>query len=320
MTDKPKERSVLRNKVSLIKSKAFELGFAACGIASAHALPEDAAYLRQWLREGHQGDMTYLEKYADKREDISLLLSHAKSVIVVLYAYQQGQRQPVDAPRLAKYTYGNDYHFVIKQRLQLLLEFIQQEIQPAEGKVCCDTAPVFERRWAQQAGLGWIGTNKCLIHPTGGSYFLIGEIVTDLELEYDSPMEGDCGNCGLCVSSCPTHALTSSGVFHAERCISYLTIESKESEINRAFQPLLNQYIAGCDICQDVCPWNLNWQAPSPLTEQDDPLWKMNREDWQNLTASAYKKLTKKSALNRIPYQRMKRNLQAIGIEKPENE
>lgn len=307
--------TVSTEMVSLIKKKAFELGFAACGIAAAHTLTDDAAFLRQWLEEGHQGDMTYLENYNDKREDVSLLVSNAKSVIVVLYGYEKGQQQPTDAPKLAKYTFGDDYHYVIKHKLQLLLEFIQKELHPAGGKVFCDTAPIFERRWAQQAGLGWIGTNKCLIHPQKGSFFLIGEIVTDLDLEYDIPLEGDCGNCGACVSACPTQALTSSGVFHAERCISYLTIESKASEIDIHLKPHLSQFIAGCDICQDVCPWNFKLQVPSVAAEPEDSLWKMNRQDWQKLTSSTYKKLTRKSALNRIPYKRIKRNLQAVGLD-----
>ncbi|MGC9151185.1 MAG: tRNA epoxyqueuosine(34) reductase QueG [Microbacter sp.] len=303
------------NMVSRIKKKAFELGFAACGIASVHPLSDDAAYLKQWLSEGHQGDMTYLERYADQRENISLLVSNAKSVIVVLYSYQQEQQQPDDAPRLAKYTFGDDYHYVIKTKLQLLLQFIQQEIAPAEGRAFCDTAPVFERRWAQQAGLGWIGTNKCLIHPKWGSFFLIGELVIDLELEHDIPMEGDCGNCGLCVSACPTQALTLSGVFHAERCISYLTIESKEPDIDDVYKPFLSQYVAGCDICQDVCPWNRGVHLPANDLKQHDPLWNLRREDWQLMTTSAYKKWTKKSALNRISFQRMRRNLRAVGIQ-----
>lgn len=295
-----------------IKEQAVRLGFVACGITPVRLLAEDAAFMKNWLAEGRHGSMSYLERYAEERENPGLLLENARSIIVVLFPYQGNRKQPLGAPKIAKYAYGSDYHYVIKQKLQQLLDFIHHEITPVNGRAFCDTAPVFERRWAQQAGLGWIGTNKCLIHPEFGSFVMIGGLISDLEVAYDQPMEGDCGNCGLCVAKCPTHALSIPGRFDATRCISYLTIESKE-EIPEVWKDKLRGYVAGCDICQDVCPWNRKKLiSQSSIDAEQDVLWQMTREEWRLMNGSLYKRMVRKSALNRIPYKKMRRNLLAI--------
>ena len=308
----------LHDAAQRIKSKAISLGFSACGIAPVHALEEDAMFMKQWLQNGKHGMMAYLERYAEHREHPDLLVENARSVIVVLYSYFWGQQQPQDAPKVAKYAYGIDYHYVVKQKLQQLSDYINESIAPIHGRAFCDSAPLFERRWAQQAGLGWIGTNKCLIHPQLGSFFVIGELIVDLEVAYDAPLKGDCGNCGLCVAACPTHALTFEAEFDATRCISYQTIESKE-DIPDQLKRLLHGYVAGCDICQDVCPWNRNLMINPNLSETvRDLIWEMTSVDWRSVTSASYKKLVKNSSLRRISYKKMCMNLQAIQTSIPD--
>lgn len=300
-----------------IKLQALSLGFSACGIVPVHALEADGQIMQRWLQQGKHGTMAYLERYAQQRERPDLLVENARTVIVVLYSYLWGQQQPAGAPKVAKYAYGSDYHYVVKQKLQQLFDYIHLSIAPIRGRVFCDTAPIFERRWAQQAGLGWIGTNKCLINPQLGSFFVIGELIVDLEVAYDIALEGDCGNCGLCVAACPTQALTPLGEFDATRCISYQTIESKD-DIPIQLRNLLNGYIAGCDICQDVCPWNRQPLVKSkPSATERDLVWKMTQADWQSISNTAYKKLVKHSALRRISYKKMRMNLQAISTPFP---
>jgi epoxyqueuosine reductase len=312
MTSYPEVSVPFQEVSQRIKLKALSLGFSACGIAPVHDLEDDAQLMARWLQRGNHGTMIYLERYSEQRKQPELLVKNARSVIVVLYSYLWGQQQPAGVPKMAKYTYGEDYHYVVKQKLQLLSEYINQSIVPIQGRVFCDTAPVFERRWAQQAGLGWIGTNKCLINPEFGSFCIIGELIVDLELAYALPLEGDCGNCGLCVEACPTQALTSSGEFNATRCISYQTVESKEA-IPEQLRNLLHGYVAGCDICQDVCPWNrIPLGKPNHDEIVKDLLWEMSDSDWHAVTNVSYKKLVKHSALRRISYKKLRMNLQAI--------
>jgi epoxyqueuosine reductase len=311
MINHPKVEFDLLDAAQRIKLKAISLGFSACGIAPVHALKEDALFMQQWLQNGKHGTMAYLERYAEQREHPELLVENARSVIVVLYSYLWGQQQPKDAPKVAKYTYGKDYHYVVKEKLQQLADYINLSIAPIHGRAFCDTAPIFERRWAQQAGLGFIGTNKCLIHPQLGSFFVIGELIIDLEVAYDAPLEGDCGNCGLCVAACPTHALTPAGEFDATRCISYQTIESKK-DIPDKLKSLFHGYVVGCDICQDVCPWNNLMIKPNLSETVRDLVWEMTSADWHSVTSASYKKLVKNSALRRISYKKMCMNLQAI--------
>lgn len=295
-----------------IKAEALRLGFSACGIAKVHSLSDDAVYLQQWLNAGHNGKMGYLSNHADKRQDISLLVPRAQSVIVVLLNYATPSRQMSKQFTVAKYAHGFDYHYVIKQYLEDLLRFICKEIAPAEGRAFCDSAPLFERRWAYEAGLGWIGMNHCLIHPEFGSFCLIGELVIDLELQYDSPLAGDCGYCGRCISACPTKAIQSKGFLAAEKCISYLTVELKDV-IPDHFHHKLKGSIVGCDRCQDICPWNKRaTEFTSPLWRLDSEIMAMTDDDWKLLDKSSFKREFGKSALTRLGYRKLRQNCDIV--------
>jgi len=297
---------------SLIKLKALELGFSACGIAWVEPLTEDGRYLQKWLKEERHGRMAYLENNFEKRVNPSLLAENARSVIVVLLNYSVETEINGGLIKIAKYAQGNDYHFLVKQFLQQLLRFIEDEIAPVQGRVFCDSAPVFERRWAQKAGLGWLGLNRCLIHPQFGSFCFIGELIVDLELTYDSPLEGDCGFCGKCELSCPTKAIKADGMLDASQCISYHTVELKD-EIPQDFRASLNGSIVGCDRCQDVCPWNKKASThTSSLWKVDEELMKMSDDDWKQLTNSQFKKKFSKSALTRLGYKKLMQNMQYV--------
>jgi epoxyqueuosine reductase len=300
---------------SLIKSKALELGFSACGIAQVEPLTEDGRRLQQWLNNEHHGRMAYLENNFEKRVNPALLVDNARSVIVVLLNYSVNRETESDLFKIAKYAHGNDYHFLIKQFLGQLLRFIENEIAPVQGRFFCDSAPVFERRWAQKAGLGWLGLNRCLIHPQFGSFCFIGELIVDLELAYDKPLDGDCGFCGKCLENCPTKAIHHNGSLNASRCISYLTVELKD-EIPVDFRASFNGEIVGCDRCQDVCPWNQSASAhTSSLWKVDEELMSMDDEDWKQLTATQFKKRFSTSSLARLGYNKLAQNMEYV-IEK----
>ena len=295
-----------------IKEKALQLGFSACGIAKVRPLDEDSEYLDAWIRGGKSGRMGYLSNHTEKRNDPSVLFPGAKSVIVVLLNYASGRQPVANSFKVAKYAHGRDYHFVLKQFLGELHRFICDEITPAEGRPFCDSAPVFERRWAYEAGLGWIGLNHCLIHPRFGSFCFIAELIVDLELEYDSPLEGNCGQCCRCLKACPTKALEEGRAIDAKKCIAYLTIELKD-EIPEQLQGKLGGSIAGCDRCQDVCPWNKHAaESISPLWEVDPELMQMTDEDWRKLDKSAFKAKFANSALTRLGYAKLRQNCSYI--------
>jgi epoxyqueuosine reductase len=297
-----------REATARIREKALQLGFSACGIAKVRPLTEDSDYLQAWFREGYQGKMSYLANYAEKRNDPSLLVPEAKSVIVVLLNYNTGKKPASTTFKAAKYALGNDYHFVVRQFLGQLHRFICDEIAPVQGRAFCDSAPVFERRWAQEAGLGMIGLNRSLIHPQFGSFCFIGELMVDLELEYDTPLAGNCGNCGQCVKVCPTGALRSDGILEAEKCVSYLTLELKD-DIPEALRNKLGGSIVGCDRCQDVCPWNTqSSQYASPLWQTDPELMSMKDADWMTLDRQQFKAKFADSALSRLGYDKLRQN------------
>lgn len=303
-----------------IKDEALRLGFSACGIAKVHALPDDSEYLDNWLRAGHNGRMGYLENHADKRNNPSLLVPGAKSVVVILLNYATGNAQASQQFNIARYAHGADYHFVVKQYLGELLRFINEEIAPVQGRAFCDSAPVFERRWAYEAGLGWIGLNHCLIHPEFGSYCFIGELIIDLDLEYDTPLEGNCGYCGHCVSACPTQAIPPKGFLEAEKCISYLTVELKDV-IPDGFHGQLQNRIVGCDRCQEVCPWNRHAaRYVSPLWHVDKELLSMTDEDWHALTKPGFNLKFRHSALTRLGYAKLRQNCDIIIQEKAQKQ
>ena len=294
-----------------IKRKAEELGFSACGITEACKLEKEEKRLKNFLDSNYQGKMGYLENHFEKRLDPTLLVPGARSIIVVLlnyfpYELQQGR----DAPIISKYAYGKDYHLVIKEKLQQLFDYINAEIAITQGRFFTDSAPVLERAWAVQAGLGWIGKNGLLLNKELGSFFFIGELIINLELAYDQPYEKEhCGSCNQCLSACPTQALISPYVLDARKCISYLTIELKD-EIPEKYKPLLMRRAFGCDICQDVCPWN---QHPKPTSIDDfrphPDLLKMTKVDWQKLSKEQFNILSGQSALKRAGYKKLMQNI-----------
>jgi epoxyqueuosine reductase len=282
-----------------IKSEVLALGFSACGIAKADFVEKDASYLRNWLEEGKEAGMSYMKNHFEKRTDPRLLVEGAKSVIVVLLNYYPGKVQNPELPQIAKYAYGKDYHIYIKNNLNKLLENIQKVVPDVQARVFTDSAPVLEKSWAVQAGLGRIGKNSMFIHPKIGSFCFIGEIILNLELEYDTPLSHHCGNCNKCIQACPTGALTAPYELDARKCLSYHTIENKEA-IPEHIKPKLSNRLFGCDICQDICPSNKHIR-PNSCTEMipAEGLIEMNAEDWLRLTDEEFKKKFKESALLR---------------------
>ena len=292
-----------------IKSEARRLGFYDCGIAEATHLTNEANNLASWLKEHRHGEMHYMENYLEKRLDPRKLVEGAKSVISVLFNYYPNQQQPGDTYKISKYAYGKDYHFIVKDKLRSLLEFIQEHISTVNGRVFVDSAPVMDKVWAQRAGLGWIGKNTNLINKEQGSFFFIGEIILDLELIYDAPAKDHCGNCHKCIDACPAGALTAPYQIDASKCISYLTIE-KRGELNPSEQTELNGWVFGCDVCQDVCPWNQHSKPHQHEELKPHPeLFTLSKRDWKILSKEKFNQLFKKSAVKRAKYQGIMRNI-----------
>ena len=294
-----------------IKEKAAELGFSACGIASVRNLTEEHDRLRSWLSNGMNGSMGYMTNHFEKRLDPGKIEPDAKSVISVLINYFPAEKQADPAaPSISKYAYGKDYHLVVKEKLNNLLIFIQLEISPCRGRAFVDSAPVLERPWAKAAGLGWIGKNSLLISMDHGTYVFIGELIIDLELSYDSPFTGDyCGSCTRCIDACPTEAIVSPRTIDARKCISYHTIENKD-EVPASIREKLQNQIFGCDICQDVCPWN---QKIKPNQSDDFKpvagLLEMDKKNWMELDPITFSKIFRHTAFERAGYHRIMRNI-----------
>lgn len=296
-----------------IKEEALRFGFDGCGISRAEALDEDAARLQKWLDRGYHASMAYMGRHAHKRVDPTRLFEGARSVIsVLLNYYPSGTQTDPRAPVLAKYAYGKDYHTVVREKLNRLLEWILSGSAPVHGRAFVDTAPLLEKAWAARAGLGWIGKNTCLISPGKGSFCFIGTLLVDIPLQYDNPVDDLCGDCTFCIDACPAKALVAPRTLDAGRCISYWTIENK-SAIGGAFRDRLANRVFGCDICQDVCPWNRH-AAPHREKDFDAPpgLLEMTREDWFNLNEEQYGRLFQHSAVKRVGFEGLKRNLDRI--------
>ncbi len=298
-----------------IKEYALSLGFDACGIARAQRLTRQETFLKAWLDKGLHAGMNYMTNYFDKRVDPRELLPGAQSVISVLLNYFSEKQQNTEGFKVAKYAYGRDYHQVIKEKLKQLLTHIQSEITPCQGRFFTDSAPVLDRAWAAEAGLGWIGKNTNLIVPQKGSFFFIGELIVDIELEYDVPIEDFCGSCTKCIQACPTNALVLPYLLDSNRCISYHTIESKDA-IPAKYQGKFENWIFGCDICQDVCPWNrFSKQTHERAFQADEEFLSMNKEDWRALSAEHYKKLFSDKAIERKGFEGIKRNIDFVSDE-----
>ncbi len=295
---------------AIIKNKALELGFMFCGISKADFLEKEAKQLDLWLKSGKHGKMSYMENHFDKRLDPRLLVDDAKTVVSLLLNYYPSEVQEKDAPKISKYAYGEDYHFVIKEKLKELFAFIQDEIGEVGGRVFVDSAPVMDKAWAQKSGLGWVGKHTNIIHPKHGSFFFIAELILDLELEPDGPIKDYCGTCTKCIDACPTDAIVQPYVVDGSKCISYLTIELKDELLPTEFKGKMENWAFGCDICQDVCPWN-RFSKPNnePRFNPHENLLKMNKADWEDLTQEIFQELFRKSAVKRTKFDGLKRNI-----------
>jgi len=294
---------------SAIKAEAKRLGFLSCGISKAEFLEDEAPRLEAWLKTERNGKMGYMENHFDKRLDPRLLVPGGKSVISVLLNYYSDDQQPEGAPKISKYAYGADYHFVIKEKLKELFSFIHEEIGEVNGRVFVDSAPVMDRAWAEKSGLGWIGKNTNLITQKVGSYFFIAEMILDLDLEYDLPTTDHCGTCTACIDACPTEAIVAPYQLDATKCISYLTIELKD-QLPTEFQGKMDNWAFGCDVCQDVCPWNrFSKQHNEPLFNSKPEILNYSKKDWEELTSETFNTIFKNSAISRTKYEGLKRNI-----------
>jgi epoxyqueuosine reductase len=303
------------NKVELtkyIKAETKRLGFEYCGISKANFLEEEAPRLENWLNNNFHGKMQYMENYFEKRLDPRLLVDGAKSVISLLLNYFPSENQNGNAPKLSKYAYGNDYHDVIKSKCKSLLLAVQEKIGDFNGRCFVDSAPVMDKVWAAKSGLGWVGKNSNLINKNSGSFFFIAEIICDLDLIEDVAIKDYCGTCTRCIDACPTQAIVQPYVVDGSKCISYLTIELKEN-IPSSFQSQMEDWMFGCDVCQDVCPWN-KFSKPhhEPLFQSQNSILEWDRKQWEEITEETFKKVFSKSAVKRTKYNGLKRNIQFL--------
>ena len=302
--------NIKQKHTNLIKTEAKRLGFLSCGISKAEFLENEAPRLEKWLNKNMHGEMQYMENHFDKRLDPTKLVEGSKSVISLLLNYYPAQEQKdKTAPKISKYAYGKDYHFVIKEKLKDLMDFIKEEIGEIHGRAFVDSAPVLDKAWAARSGLGWIGKNSNLLTQQVGSFYFIAELIVDLELEYDSPVTDHCGSCTACLDACPTKAIVEPFVVDGSKCISYFTIELKDN-IPAGFKGKFDNWMFGCDICQDVCPWN-RFSKPhrEPLFDPHPDLLEMTLKDWEEITEDVFRKVFKNSAVKRTKFSGLKRNI-----------
>ena len=297
---------------NFIKSKSVDLGFISCGISKADFLEDEAANLENWLKNEMHGEMSYMERNFDMRLDPRKILNGAKSVISLTYNYYTDKLQKDENFKISKYAFGTDYHFVIREKLKNLLFLIREKVGDINGRVFVDSAPILERAWAKKSGLGWIGKNTNLISKNVGSFFFLCEIIVDIELDYDYSTTDHCGTCTACIDACPTNAIVEPYKVDGSRCISYLTIELKENMPEYA-KDSYDKWIFGCDICQDVCPWN-KFSKPhnEPLFNADEKFLSMSKNEWLEITKETFDKVFKDSAVKRTGYDGLKRNIKFI--------
>ena len=297
---------------NFIKSKSVDLGFISCGISKADFLEDEAANLENWLKNEMHGEMSYMERNFDMRLDPRKILNGAKSVISLTYNYYTDKLQKDENFKISKYAFGTDYHFVIREKLKNLLFLIREKVGDINGRVFVDSAPILERAWAKKSGLGWIGKNTNLISKNVGSFFFLCEIIVDIELDYDYSTTDHCGTCTACIDACPTNAIVEPYKVDGSRCISYLTIELKENMPEYA-KDSYDKWIFGCDICQDVCPWN-KFSKPhnEPLFSADEKFLSMSKNEWLEITKETFDKVFKDSPVKRTGYDGLKRNIKFI--------
>ena len=292
-----------------IKSEAHRLGFLSCGISKAGFLEQEAPRLENWLNNNRNGQMSYMENHFDKRLNPTLLIDDAKSVVSLLLNYYPQELQNQDSYKISKYAYGQDYHFVIKEKLKEFLFSIQSTIGEVSGRAFVDSAPVLDKAWAAKSGLGWIGKNSNLLTQKLGSFYFIAELIIDLDLDYDSPTTDHCGTCTACIDACPTEAIVAPYVVDGSKCISYFTIELKEN-IPQEMKGKFEDWIFGCDVCQDVCPWNkFSKSHNEPLLSPNLELLSMSKKDWIEITEETFRAVFKNSPLKRAKFQGIKRNI-----------
>jgi len=296
----------------LIHDEALRLGFSHCGFSQAEFLEDEAPRLEKWLNNNHHGEMSYMANHFDKRLDPRLLVDGAKTVVSLVLNYFTEDSQKADAPKLSKYAYGEDYHFVIKDKLKSLLAFIQQEIGEVNGRVFVDSAPVMDKAWAVKSGLGWMGKNTNIINKSRGSFFFIAELIIDLEIEADNAVLDHCGSCTACIDACPTEAIIAPYQIDGSKCISYFTIELKDS-IPNEMKGKMDDWMFGCDICQDVCPWNrFSIQHNEQRFKPHPDLLEMTKSDWDEIDELTFNKVFKNSAVKRTKYSGLKRNIEFL--------
>lgn len=296
----------------LVKASAKKFGFDFCGISKAEFLADEAPRLENWLKKNHHGQMAYMENYFDKRLDPTLLVPGAKSVISLLYNYYPEKNTQNPNYKISKYAFGNDYHDVIREKLNIFLSDLKTQIGDISGRIFVDSAPVLEKVWAKKAGLGWIGKNSNLITKSKGSFFFLAELIVDIELKADVGIPDYCGTCTKCIDACPTQAIVEPYVVDGSKCISYLTIELK-NEIPKSFASKMDNWVFGCDVCQDVCPWN-RFSEPhqEKLFNDDTSKLELSDEEWEELSQESFKILFKNSAVKRTKFQGLKRNIRFI--------
>jgi epoxyqueuosine reductase len=308
MTDDSKKSGYSK----LIKTEAKRLGFLSCGISKAGFLKEEAPRLENWLNQNRHGEMKYMENHFDMRLNPTLLVDEAKSVISLLLNYYPSQIQNSGSYKISKYAYGQDYHFVIKEKLKELLHTIQTEIGEVSGRAFVDSAPVLDKAWAAKSGLGWVGKNSNLLTQQVGSFYFIAELIVDLDLEYDYATTDHCGTCTACIDACPTEAIVAPYVVDGSKCISYFTIELKDN-IPKEMKGKMDEWMFGCDVCQDVCPWN-RFSKPhnEPLFNPNAEILSFTKKDWEEITEDTFRKIFKNSAVKRTKLEGLTRNIEFL--------
>lgn len=295
-----------------IKAEAKRLGFISCGISKAGFLEQEAPRLEKWLNNNHNGQMAYMENHFDKRLDPTLLVDDAKSVVSLLLNYFPSESQNDESFKISKYAYGQDYHFVIKEKLKEFLHSIQENIGEVSGRAFVDSAPVLDKAWAAKSGLGWIGKNSNLLTQKVGSFYFIAELILDLDLEYDHAVTNHCGSCTACIDACPTQAIVAPYIVDGSKCISYYTIELKEN-LPYEMKGKFDEWMFGCDTCQDVCPWNRFSKPHSePLFNPNPDLLSFTKKDWMEITEETFKVIFKNSPIKRTKFDGLKRNIKFL--------